>query len=290
VETKLAATSSSSREEWVAWIQKSPAVITVGVVVAHFAYYTFRIGGDHFEYRVYSHLVLLLFVSTVWLLGRLVRCLPDESPLQRRVVLGVMVLFVASSYPIPWSHWAQTRGLETRRETFRLAQPLSPSFPSISRPIVARWDEWQAWLIDHFVCMRHQEHKVFAEFQEGWLPDRGKSKLEFDGQGQAVVVGALVGVLGWVLPDVAVIDTLGLNDYIIARNPDLRIVGEGDANDLERGERGRQMAHDRKPPDGYTDCFRPNIIVFPRGGLYMKPRSEPLSDAEIVACETKEWY
>ncbi len=284
------ASTPSSRGRWDALIQKSPAIITVGVVIAHFVYYTFRIGGDHFEYRVYSHLVLLLFVSTVWLLGWLVRCLPDGSQWGFRVALGVMLLFIVSSYPIPWSHWAQTRGLEKRRQTLRLTQPLSPSFPSVFRPIVAHWDEWQAWLIDHSVCMRHQEHKVFSEFQKTWLPERGKSKLKLEGQGQPVVVEPLVGVLGWALPEVAVIDTLGLNDYVIARNPDLRIVEERVGYDPERGGHGRQMAHDRQPPDGYLECFRPNVFVFSRAGLYSRARSEPLTDAEIISCESQKWY
>ena len=29
----------------------------------NFAYYTLRVGGDHFEYRVYAHLVPLAFAS-----------------------------------------------------------------------------------------------------------------------------------------------------------------------------------------------------------------------------------
>jgi arabinofuranosyltransferase len=128
------------------------------------------------------------------------------------------------------------------------------------------------------VCKRHQEHKVFSQFQNGRLPERGQSKLRLEGQGRAVAGGDSVGILGWVLEDVAVIDVLGLNDYVIARNPDTRAVAG----------RERQMAHDRKPPDGYLECFRPNIAV--RAMLYLNPRSEPLTDAEIIACESKQWY
>jgi arabinofuranosyltransferase len=93
-----------------------------------------------------------------------------------------------------------------------------------------------------------------------------------------VASGGAVGVLGWVLPDAAVIDVMGLNDYVIARNPEIRDV-EG---------HGRQMAHDRQPPKGYVECFRANIAV--SIGLYAMPRSKPLTDAEIIACEAKQWY
>ena len=240
--------------------------------------FQFRVGGDHFEYRVYSYTILLLFVSAVWLLSWMVRCWPSPRPLRAWVVFVGMALFIACSWPIPWSHWAQTHNRAIRAQTFYLIQPLAPSFPAWTRPIITRWDGWQAWLIGHSVCMRHQEHKVFSQFQRNWLPERGQSKLRLEGQGRAVATSEVVGVVGWVLRDVAVIDMLGLNDYVIARNPDIR--GE------ERHE--RQMAHDRKPPDGYLECFRPNVAV--GIGLYMRPRSEPLTDAEIIACETKPWY
>jgi arabinofuranosyltransferase len=268
----------SSRERWIAWLEQSPPVITVGILVAHFGYYTFRVGGDHFEYRVYSHLILLLFVSAVWLLSWIVRCWPGPKPLRSRVVFAAMLFLIVSSWPIPWSHWAQTHNRSTRAETFPLIQPLAPSFPGWARPIIARWDDWQAWLIGHSVGKRHQEHKVFSEFQRNLLPARGQSKLRLEGQGRAVAAGEAVGVLGWVLRDVAIIDVLGLNDHVVARNPETR----------RREDRGRHMAHDRKPPDGYVECFRPNVVV--RAILYARPRSEPLTDAEIIACEAQPWY
>jgi arabinofuranosyltransferase len=52
-------------------IQDYAGVVAVGVVVAHAAYYTLIIGGDHFEYRVYSHLIPLLFLSALWMSSRL---------------------------------------------------------------------------------------------------------------------------------------------------------------------------------------------------------------------------
>ena len=270
--------SMSSRERWIAWLEQSPPVITVGIIVAHFGYYTFRVGGDHFEYRVYSHLILLLFVSAVWLLSWIMRCWPGPHPLRSRVIFAAMLFLILSSWPIPWSHWAQTRNRVIRAQTFPLIQPLAPSFPGWTRPIIARWDDWQAWLIGHSVGTRHQEHKVFSQFQRDLLPEPGRSKLRLEGQGRAVAAGEAVGVLGWVLKDVAIIDVLGLNDLVVARNPEIR----------GREGHGRQMAHDRKPPDGYVECFRPNIVV--GAILYVRPRSEPLTDAQIIACETQPWY
>lgn len=69
-------------------------------------------------------------------------------------------------------YWAKTHNLEGRRETFRLTQPVAPSFPRWIRPVVETWDGWQEWLIAHSVCMRHQEHKVFGISQRDFLPAR----------------------------------------------------------------------------------------------------------------------
>jgi arabinofuranosyltransferase len=265
-------------------IERSPPVIAVAIVLAHFGYYTFDIGGDHFEYRVYSHLVLLIFVSAVWLLGRLATYLPESRPLRPWMAVGVLLLFIACAQPIPWTHWSKTHDLETRPETFRLIQPIASSFPKGVRPIVEKWDGWQEWLIAHSVCMRHQEHKVFGISQRDLLPERGETDLRSQSLGEPVIAFGLTGMLGWVFPDVAVIDTLGLNDHVVARNTDLR-APRGDP----RAREGRQMAHDRKPPPGYLQCFRPNFGVDLRSGIFAYPRAQALTERDIIACEDRFW-
>jgi hypothetical protein len=144
--------AEEKREALQLLIERSPPLITVGVVAAQFGYYTFDIGGDHFEYRVYSHLVLLLFMSAVWLLGQLATYLPTTRPLRRWMAFGVLLLFIACAQPIPWTHWAKTNNLEARLEIFRLTQPLAPSFPKWIRPVVGQWDGWQEWLISRTRC------------------------------------------------------------------------------------------------------------------------------------------
>jgi arabinofuranosyltransferase len=49
------------------------------------------------------------------------------------------------------------------------------------------------------------------------------------------------------------------------------------------------MAHDRWPPPGYLECFRPNAAVR-AGRLQVSPRQTPLTDVEIRACEERAWY
>ena len=84
-----------------------------------------------------------------------------------------------------------------------------------------------------------------------------------------------VGYAGWVLPEVAIIDHHGLNDAVVAHTP------------VERAWSGeRLMAHERIPPPGYVDCFKPNVILSPRRAVIDR-NVRRLTDEIIVECETK---
>ena len=239
----------------------------VGVLVAHWGYYTFMVGGDHFEYRVYSHLVPLLWLSAVAMLAAL--------GASARASFAVLAAWLVVSLPIPWLHWAATRDLATRERTYALAEPVADHFPWPIRTLVSEWDGWQRWLIDHNVCRRHQEHKVFHRHRVALFPTREEgSRIPWEERN--VMSEGSVGILGWVLPGVAIIDTLGLNDRVVARLPPPPLPG------------GRQMAHDRGAPQAYVSCFRPNTTVILREGRPdVWPR--PLSDRRIRACESRDW-
>jgi len=213
--------------------------IVLLTLLAHVAYYTLVIGGDHFEYRVYSQLIPLLFVSFIWLCARL-----DLRP---AAVVTLSVAFIACSWPIPWTHYLETRDLESRRETFHMIRPVAERLPSWMGFYTRTFDELQAWLITHSVCVRHQEHKVYAEFVGSRLPSREDGE-EIPWDGRHVLTAVNVGVVGWVFPHVAVIDLLGLNDYIIART-------------VVPPQETRHMAHERRPPAGYVECFRPDFAL-----------------------------
>ncbi len=220
---------------------KSVALLTI---YGHIAYYTIHIGGDHFEYRVYSYLIPLAFLSFLWLLIR-----NGSGP---RLTIAAMATFVVLSLPIPWLHWSASHNLSTHEETSFLkismvetAERTLPVFPGILRSYLQVYDNWQFALIDRITCLRHQEHKVFHESQIARLPSRDEgSSIRSDSH--PVLAGVSVGVASWVLPHVNIIDGLGLNDYVIARNPDLYPSG--------------WMAHERRPPEGYIEGFRPNVI------------------------------
>jgi arabinofuranosyltransferase len=242
----------------------APLAIGVGVLVAHFSFYTLNIGGDHFEYRVYSHLVPLLFASFPWLLLR-----GGAAP---RQAIAATAVFVALSWPIPWAHHFATRDLETRSETHKLVEPVAPLLPAPFSWVARPFDALQAWLIPRHVGMRHREHVAYLEQLKLHLPSREEGQsIRWDGH--PVLAVGNVGLIGWVLPNVAILDMAGLNDYVVARTPP-----PDDGEVL--------MAHDRVAPPAYLACFQPNVRLEP-GRIEVLERPRPLDDAAIERCETE---
>jgi arabinofuranosyltransferase len=224
------------------------------------------IGGDHFSTGLQPS-GGAAWLAAIWMLLRI--------RADRRLLYGVLGLFLLASLPIPWLHWARTSQIWTRQDSFKLEQPLAGSFPPPLDRVVAEWDDWQRWLIEHNVCRRHQEHRIFQLRRVSVLPTRENGALISWDQ-RAVFAEGSVGVVGWMLPNVAIIDALGLNDRVIARLPPPEQKG------------GRQMAHDRRPPRAYVACFRPNVYPDIRKRI-VAIQSRPLSDDEIRACEARDW-
>jgi arabinofuranosyltransferase len=304
------------------WLARG-TVAAVGVLVGHWAYYTFRIGGDHFEYRVYAHIVPVTLFAAVPMVARL--C---ARPITATLLL---VLVVSAPQPIAALLWHDPG-------------PLAPRLPALLQPLGAEFDAQQKWLREHFIGWRHHTMvRSVALFAEHYGTRAEGAAIAFDER--PVVIGAAMGVLGWVLPHVAVIDSLGLNDWVIARTPVVPPPGGGDAlvalfdrldadgdgklveaelllvfdgpmpvlpglsraaalqqlrRDLDADGDGeltrrdvlrlkidretRKMAHERSAPPGYLEGFRANVRR-EAGAWVVTPRVPPLSDAEIVAHE-----
>jgi len=238
-------------------------VVVVTALLAHLSYYTLVIGGDHFEYRVYSFWIPLIFLSFMWML----------STLRLKVIAatGLMTLFVLMSFPVPWTHWALTHNLTTRDETLIMQVPVSPSFPGFLQWYSKAFDSLQYWLIEHGDCVRHQEHKIFYEHQKRLHVPRSVGERVDVGRFSIMAVST-VGFPGWVFPQVAMIDAFGLNDYVVARHQQTR-------------EDGRVMAHDRYPPEGYVESFDPNLQMLERGQIGYREREVEMTAERIVAIE-----
>lgn len=245
----------------------SKAVVGLAVF-AHFLYYTIVIGGDHFEYRVYSHLVLLMAILLVWMLNNL--------GLTGKRALLLISISIILSWPLPWIHWGITHEITGRSRTVVLRASIAraikkscPSTPEFLMAYVRAFDNLQYWLISHYVCMRHQEHKDFALHLQKTMPSR-KEGMELPSAGYPVITAGSVGVISWVLPKVNVIDILGLNDYVAAHNPETSSF--------------IMIAHERHPPDGYLECFSANVDL-DQDHFVISERPVPLTAEKIIACE-----
>ncbi|MCA9571842.1 MAG: hypothetical protein KC656_28590, partial [Myxococcales bacterium] len=149
-------------------------------------------------------------------------------------------------------------------------------------------DDLEDWLVSRSIRVSHHSHKWFRPiYGDRNFPTREASlAMGFDALWDedapaatrypvAEIPGA--GMPGWRLPHVALIDTLGLSDKVVARTP----VGP---------HRPRAMAHERRPPRGYVACFRPNVRwgpKAPRDTTLLVPRPEPLTADEIRDCEQR---
>ena len=239
-----------------------PSFAVVGALLLDLGYYTLMVGGDHFEYRVYAHSVPLVFVALVWALAKL--------QLRWHSALAIVLAFLVLSLPVQWTHWLLTKDLSTRAETLMMRVPIAPHWPKAVRWYANVFDKMQSWLIYHHVCMRHQEHKVFWQWQSNAWPSREEG-MKLSGDGYPVVALPCVGVPSWTLPHVNIIDTFGLNDYVIARTS------------VPAGSE-RLMAHSRQPPQGYVESYQPNLF-FSNGSLDVADRPEPLTRSRIAGIE-----
>lgn len=262
----LRSSRSDSMQDLLAAVVQVP-VLVGATLVAHVTYYTLITGGDHFEYRVYSHLPALWLVGAVWILNRFV----ERRAFGRGTALALLLSIVLLAWPIPWSTWAKSRALRSRAKTFNLTIPMADAFPVGLRWYGAWYDELQRWLIvEHAVGKRHKEHQVFLFDQFRRYPG---PRMTTDRWHDSYPVHAAfsVGVPGWVFARANIIDVLGLNDHVIARNPHL-------------GSGPRRMAHARRPPKGYVECFRANMNV---GPTEVHRRTIPLTAADIEKCESE---
>ena len=234
--------------------------VAVAAVAVHVAYYTLVIGGDHFEYRVYSYLIPLIFVSLIWIVDRL--------QLNLRAAATLVGLSVLLSWPLPWAHWLSTLHLPQEQFVQQMYRPVSQVFPSFLHWYTGTFDSLQERLIDHLICVRHQTHRAFCEEQLRRYPARS---LECPSPFPLYRTGA-VGVAGWVLPRVVIIDLKGLNDYVIARTP----VPAG---------RARSLAHERVAPEGYLESFPVSFAWLETGKYGFIELDSNLSSEEISTTE-----
>ena len=185
-----------------------------------------------------------------------------------------LLMLLALSLPIGWTHWWYSKNLNTRLAAQALLIPMADKIPGMS-PLVEYWDEWQEYLISHQVGKRHQGHKTFHLQQIAEWPSRAQGQQIKWSERNLVTIGT-VGVPAWVLPEVAVIDLLGLNDYRVAHAP------------LDVSNEKRSMAHDRVASLAYSKCFEPTVFRIPVPGEKRIQLPAPPADIETLRIDRRE--
>jgi arabinofuranosyltransferase len=230
--------------------QSLPAVAAVAALGMHVGYYTLVVGGDHFEYRIYSDLVPLMPVAAVAMAGRI-------GLRAGAVVSWLLAAWIAAG--VGWLEAWQSRDVPNHG-----VRSISQCLPGPLQPLLRWYDRDQLWLRTRLICIRCVEH---ARFLEAAGPDAPRQDLATAEEPFPVVVLESVGCLGWRLPDTAIVDRLGLNDWVVARTPvarpdaeslrphlrDLFVRMDADGNDTldetEIGEAMRSMLGGRSAND-----------------------------------------
>ena len=183
-------------------LARAPACAAVGAVLFHVGYYCLRVGGDPFEYRVLSYLIPLGAVATLAAGARCMGAIPG----------GASAVAVALAATLGWGHLYYHQP-----SVLPFYQPIADQVPA---PLhwLARWhDRQMAWLKPQVLCGRPRVHALWLEEARARLPLR--QRTTFDAADVPVMRERGVGLPGWTLPDVAVLDEHGLNDWVVARSP-----------------------------------------------------------------------
>ncbi len=263
--------SWASREAWVA---AGPLWIAIGTLVVHVAYYVYKVGGDHFEFRIYAHAPALIFVGTLAALSRM--------GFGVRSLVPTMLALTSMTWIVAWQDWAQLKDEDTPDAPKLRYRAITPLLPSVFKAWGQTHDELEKYCVGHVLGLPWQTHKWFRIHNARRLPKQDEILKRFGpddwlpgakGKDAFPITSlAAVGVGAWEMPYVAILDKFGLGDKIIALNtPD--------------PDRKRYSAHHRFPPPGYIDCFKPSLTVLDEYKVRGRVGSFGIED--IVQCEQR---
>jgi arabinofuranosyltransferase len=187
-----------------------PAVAAASVAVFNVCYYTLKVGGDHFEYRVLAFLVPLGVLGCIAMAARMANGV-------RLPIATALALAIAGS--AGWIHLALQSGSPTPGFS-----AVSPRVPAVLRPLARWFDRQQAWLWVRYVGLRVDHHRsVYGQYAENFckpgehLPQ--PIELPAEAKPFPIMVQGAVGLPSYWMPDCAIIDYYGLNDWVVARTP-----------------------------------------------------------------------
>jgi len=249
-----------------------PYLALIFFFLPQMVYYCYRVGGDHFEWRIFDAVQpwLSLFLAhalVVFLFEIKIRARRGEqvASITRQADKESDYLFEEEagkfSIALKPGRIMLRIGLSVYLFILYTFIPFWPLYTSASmlgktgvpdgntRSVVGYWhllpllerqmDRWRTqlgFLTIHLIAIRQELHKNF--WQERSEQFAKMSHIRFPPG--AVTEDGGIGILGYYV-DVVVVDRLGLTDPVVARTP-------------RRGmEERRMMAHNRMPPEGYME-------------------------------------
>ena len=238
---------------WARWRERRDLAYGLPlVIIAPHAAYIARIGGELMEWRPLDFYWPLLALPTADTLARAGTRAARRSLARGRLLTvaffllalfcaGAMqgALFRESLRPQPLRYIP----LDNGNASWILAAPWMP-------PLIALSNELRRSLEPHWSgAPVYVRWEVTDRLIRRWAPYRGMERGTIPGDAVNVTTGA--GVQPYYLPDLTYVDYLGLNDWVIARNP------------VTRPNSERVLAHDRFPPPGYLKERMVNFKVHP---------------------------
>ena len=252
---------------WVRWGTSRDGVYGLSLLcVGLHAVYVMRLGGDHFEWRMLDFYWPLLAVPAADSMARLgatcasafgrmlpaMRRFPRLASVACALVIFALVLFYSSAMQLAllirgtevdtW-HDAANLKLDRQEAGWLFAVPGMDWLYGMNEELRAEMGE--RFIGGRFVMHRQAWDgavKKFLSYEDGL---RGKVPED------ALTVEGVLGIRGYYMPDMRIVDYHGLADKMIARNLVLH------SNDE------RRMAHDRVPPYGYLDWRGVNMRIRP---------------------------
>jgi arabinofuranosyltransferase len=228
------------------------------------AYYGYVVGGDHFEFRIFDFFVPLLS----WMSAEALLVIASWHRVL--AAAAALLLFVYSNAVPTWSAYRakafNAADLMFRREKVYTVTPeVVPSvfrwLPGM-RFVVSIHGQLILDLTAHAVATRQELHRwVWEQYLRQWGPARGAFASE--GIPPMLVAHPNVGVAGYYL-DVPLVDTLGLTDGFVAREPSCPPA---------KGSRGL-MAHNRIVPGYYLVRRRASVRI-------LSVTARPLPQGEV---------
>ncbi|MFO1077495.1 MAG: hypothetical protein U1E73_07190 [Planctomycetota bacterium] len=182
------------------------AFAAAGTWAAFVGYYALVVGGDHFAFRPFAHLVPLVALSLFAMLAGL-----------RVPALASALLLAAYGAAGNWFGHCYEHALAGRdTDGFARVRDVGPAW---LLPGARAWERDRAWLRLHYVALPRGLHAATCEGLLALLPERRPGQVTGSAPGQRLVFRTVAaGVVSWALPDVDIVDAVGLNDWVVARN------------------------------------------------------------------------